>query len=55
MSRNGFRNIRAAVKSQRQFHAQWEKKQQAKLKAKYGIAKENQTDSRRIGKDGRTD
>jgi hypothetical protein len=49
MSRNGFRNIRAAIKSQRAFHAHWEKKQREKLRAKYGIEKENTVEPKGTG------
>jgi hypothetical protein len=39
MSRTGMRNIRSAIKSERAFHARWEKKQREKLQKQNGLHK----------------
>jgi hypothetical protein len=53
MTRSGFRNIRSALKSERQFHARWEKKQQQKLKERYGIENKKTTDRPGVRETGR--
>jgi hypothetical protein len=57
MAKN-MRNIRGAIKAERAYIKKWERKQQEKLKAKYGIGIETeqtaQTNNRRNGEAGGT-